>query len=84
MGASALNVLVPARFIAMMGHFIACVLVFWSKGDNVRGGLPFSFTAEQYDRANASYARRGPGRQAAQLARSPFGPPSDGPAAVAC
>ena len=53
-----MTVLVPVRFIAMMGHFIACTLVFWSRGDNVRAGLPLKFTQEQFDRADASCARR--------------------------
>lgn len=56
-----MTVLVPARFITMVGHFIACVLVFWSKGDNVRGGLPLNYSAEQYAAANASYAPRARG-----------------------
>ncbi|KAJ1632009.1 transmembrane protein [Pavlovales sp. CCMP2436] len=48
------TVLVPTRFITMVGHFIACVLVFWTKGDNVHAGLPLQYSTVQFDRAQAS------------------------------
>jgi hypothetical protein len=52
-----MTVLVPARFITLMGHFIACVLVFWTRGDNVRAGLPLQYAQVDFERAQASCAR---------------------------
>lgn len=49
-----MNVLVPARFITLMGHFLAVVCLFFTKSDNVRAGLPLRHSQSEFDRANAS------------------------------
>jgi hypothetical protein len=46
------NTTVPTRFLVTMGHLIATIMVFYTKGDNIRVGLPVSFTAPQFNDAN--------------------------------
>mmetsp|Transcript_4727 Transcript_4727/g.12148 ORF Transcript_4727/g.12148 Transcript_4727/m.12148 type:complete len:99 (-) Transcript_4727:522-818(-) len=60
------QVLIPFRFMSMVGHFIACLMVFWTRGDNVRAGLPLRYTPAQYEGAEASCARA----RAARAARA--------------
>ena len=46
--------LVPARFLSMLGHFLATLLVFFSYRDNIVVALRFEYDSDEYDRAKAS------------------------------
>ena len=46
--------LVPARFLSMLGHFLAALLVFFSYRDNIVVALRFEYSDDDYDKAEAS------------------------------
>ena len=41
--------IVPARFMFTMGHLMAVLMIFFSKEDNVRAGLPLNPPAGDVD-----------------------------------
>merc|ERR1711988_443888 len=43
------SVLLPARFLTMVAHFLATVQVQWAKRDNIQRALPMDYTQAQYD-----------------------------------
>lgn len=46
--------LVPCRFLTMLGHFLAALLVFFSYRDNIVVSLRFDYTDAEYNGANSS------------------------------
>ncbi|XP_003966263.1 transmembrane protein 107 like isoform X2 [Takifugu rubripes] len=46
---SAVNSLVPARFLTITAHLVIVITIFWSRENNVKACLPLDFTQEQYD-----------------------------------
>ncbi|XP_056900258.1 transmembrane protein 107-like isoform X1 [Takifugu flavidus] len=46
---SAVNSLVPARFLTITAHLVIVITIFWSRENNVKACLPLDFTREQYD-----------------------------------
>ncbi|CAL9705712.1 unnamed protein product [Knipowitschia caucasica] len=46
---SALNSLVPARFLTIIAHLVIVITIFWSREHNVKACLPLEYTQEQYD-----------------------------------
>ncbi|GAA6220647.1 transmembrane protein 107 isoform X2 [Lates japonicus] len=46
---SAVNSLVPARFLTIIAHLVIVITIFWSRENNVKACLPLDFTQEQYD-----------------------------------
>ena len=41
--------LMPTRFVLTMAHFIAVMMIFSTKDDNILASLPSSFTADQLE-----------------------------------
>lgn len=46
---SAINSLVPARFLTIIAHLVIVITIFWSRENNVKACLPLDFTQEEYD-----------------------------------
>ncbi|KAM8826946.1 transmembrane protein 107-like isoform 1-T1 [Synchiropus picturatus] len=46
---SAVNSLVPARFLTIISHLVIVITIFWSRDNNVKACLPLEFTQAQYD-----------------------------------
>ncbi|XP_075868943.1 transmembrane protein 107 like [Nelusetta ayraudi] len=46
---SAVDSLVPARFLTIISHFVIVVTIFWSRDNNIKSSLPLEYTQEQYD-----------------------------------
>ncbi|XP_022065014.1 transmembrane protein 107 like isoform X2 [Acanthochromis polyacanthus] len=46
---SAVNSLVPARFLTITAHLVIVITIFWSRENNVKACLPLDYTQEQYD-----------------------------------
>uniref|UniRef100_A0A672F5J5 Transmembrane protein 107 n=1 Tax=Salarias fasciatus TaxID=181472 RepID=A0A672F5J5_SALFA len=46
---SAVNSLVPARFLTIMAHLVIVITIFWSRDNNIKACLPLDFTQEQYE-----------------------------------
>ncbi|KAM9782901.1 transmembrane protein 107-like [Neosynchiropus ocellatus] len=47
---SAVNSLVPARFLTIISHLVIVITIFWSRDNNVKACLPLEFTQAQYDK----------------------------------
>nr|XP_061789227.1 transmembrane protein 107-like isoform X2 [Nerophis lumbriciformis] len=47
---SAINSLVPARFLTIIAHLVIVITIFWTREYNVEACLPLEFTQEQYNR----------------------------------
>ncbi|XP_018598100.1 transmembrane protein 107 isoform X2 [Scleropages formosus] len=46
---SAVNSLVPARFLTLTAHLVIVITIFWSRDNNVRACLPLDFSQEEYN-----------------------------------
>eukprot|EP01136_Pigoraptor_vietnamica_P018794 Opistho-1_new@65620 len=40
---------IPARFLAMMAHFVIALILWWSRGENIKATLPDAYTQHEYD-----------------------------------
>merc|ERR1740130_2028785 len=47
-------VLIPMRFLSMLGHFLVCLIFFYSRRDNITVGLGFEYSSSEYDNADKS------------------------------
>jgi Transmembrane protein len=48
------STLVPTRFLATMGHLIAVVMVFYTRGNNVRAALASTYSSSEFSDAESS------------------------------
>ncbi|CAJ1062300.1 transmembrane protein 107 like isoform X2 [Xyrichtys novacula] len=46
---SAVNSLVPARFLTIIAHLVIVITIFWSRENNIKACLPLEYTQEQYE-----------------------------------
>lgn len=53
MSSRILEVLVPTRFVLTTGHFIATVMITYTKKENIYAGLPVDPSRSRYDRAKS-------------------------------
>ncbi|KAL1502955.1 hypothetical protein AB1Y20_011026 [Prymnesium parvum] len=51
---AARDTLVPVRFLAMLGHLLAVLLLFFARRDNVLVALRFNYSDSEYDAADSS------------------------------
>ncbi|XP_069073593.1 transmembrane protein 107 isoform X1 [Pleurodeles waltl] len=45
---SAINSLVPSRFLTLIAHLVIVITIFWSRNNNVLACLPVNYTPEQF------------------------------------
>ncbi|KAM8974352.1 transmembrane protein 107 isoform 1-T1 [Pelodytes ibericus] len=45
---SAINSLVPARFLTLTAHLVIVITIFWSRENNVLACLPVDYTQQEY------------------------------------
>ncbi|XP_028326330.1 transmembrane protein 107-like isoform X1 [Gouania willdenowi] len=46
---SAVNSLIPARFLTIISHLVIVITIFWSRDNNVKASLPLDYSQDQYD-----------------------------------
>eukprot|EP00741_Cyanophora_paradoxa_P005548 tig00000900_g5378.t1 len=54
MGSDALSTLVPTRFLVLTGHLILTIMIAFNRADNVKTGLPPTFSQDDFNRDDTS------------------------------